>query len=116
MVYFDTKDYGATEEQKIGNLYLRWDGMPTSYLDYQYDQNYGFLLSSRTNTEGVFYFRMPTGQNNLSENTVFTLTYVIEAGSSHAGTHTFLFTYVPRSGFDCLNLRPPGYENSTKCR
>lgn len=23
MVYFDTKDYGATEEQKIGNLYLR---------------------------------------------------------------------------------------------
>lgn len=104
MVYFDTKDYGATEEQKIGNLYLRWDGMPTSYLDYQYDQNYGFLLSSRTNTEGVFYFRMPTGQNNLSENTVFTLTYVIEAGSSHAGTHTFLFTYVPRSGFDCLML------------
>lgn len=104
MLYFNTNDYGKTEKQELGNLYLRWDGMPTSYLNYQYDQNLGFLLDISTNTEGVLYFRMPTGQNDLSENTVFTLTYTIKEGSSHAGTYTFLFTYVPRSGFDCLML------------
>ena len=52
-----------------------------------------------TATEGIYYFKMPAEMESLTENTVFTLTYIITEGEL-VGTHTFLFTYVPRSGRD----------------
>lgn len=42
VIYFDTTDYGDTEYQNLGNLYLKWDNMPTSYLNYTYDPDHGF--------------------------------------------------------------------------
>lgn len=104
VIYFDTTDYGNTEYQNLGKLYLKWDNMPTSYLQYTYDPDYGFLLDTYTNNPEILYFRIPTGQDGLSENTVFTLTYSIDASSSLAGTYTFLFTFVPRSGRNSLML------------
>lgn len=103
LLYFDTKDYGGTDEQTIENLYLRWDGMPAAYRGYTYDPDKGFLISTETQTEGVFYFQMPADQEGLTENTVFTLTYEITAGA-HTGPHTFLFTFVPRSGYNAIKM------------
>ena len=103
LLYFDTKDYGDTPEQTIADLYLRWDGMPTEYRGYKYVSEKGFLINTETQTEGIFYFQMPADQEGLTENTVFTLTYEITAGA-HTGTHTFLFTFVPRSGCNAIKM------------
>lgn len=103
LLYFDTKDYGGTEKQTIADLYLRWDGMPTTYRGYKYDPDKGFLIKTETQTKGIFYFQMPADQEGLTENTVFTLTYEITAGT-HAGTRTFLFTFVPRSGRNAIKM------------
>ena len=104
LLYFDLNDYGLTEEQQLGELYLRWPGMPASYRAYTYVDGKGFLMDTSTNTEGILYFQIPADGQGLTENTVFTLTYTIAEGSSHAGTHTFLFTYVPRSGRNTIRL------------
>lgn len=104
LLYFDLNDYGLTEEQQLGELYLRWPGMPASYREYTYVDGKGFLMDTWTNTEGILYFQIPADGQGLTENTVFTLTYTIAEGSSHAGTHTFLFTYVPRSGRNTIRL------------
>lgn len=103
LLYFDLNDYGLTEEQQLGELYLRWPGMPTSYRTYTYVDGKGFLMDTSTNTEGILYFQIPADGQGLTENTVFTLTYTIAEGI-HAGTHTFLFTYVPRSGRNTIRL------------
>lgn len=103
LLYFDLNDYGLTEEQQLGELYLRWSGMPTSYRTYTYVDGKGFLMDTSTNTEGILYFQIPADGQGLTENTVFTLTYTIAEGI-HAGTHTFLFTYVPRSGRNTIRL------------
>ena len=103
LLYFDTKDYGDTPEQTIENLYLRWDGMPDTYQSYERDPEKGFLIKTKTQTDGIFYFQMPADQEGLTENTVFTLTYEITAGP-HAGTRTFLFTFVPRSGRNAIKM------------
>ena len=103
LLYFDTKDYGYTPEQTIANLYLRWDGMPTEYRGYTYVSDKGFLIGTETQTEGIFYFQMPADREGLTENTVFTLTYEITAGT-HTGTRTFLFTFVPRSGCNAIKM------------
>ena len=103
LLYFDTKDYGDTPEQTIADLYLRWDGMPTEYRGYKYDPDKGFLIKTKTQTKGIFYFQMPADREGLTENTVFTLTYEITAGA-HAGPHTFLFTFVPRSGCNAIKM------------
>ncbi len=103
LLYFDTKDYGDTPEQTIADLYLRWDGMPTEYRGYKYVSEKGFLIKTKTQTEGIFYFQMPADQEGLTENTVFTLTYEITDGT-HTGPHTFLFTFVPRSGRNAIKM------------
>ena len=103
LLYFDTKDYGGTEKQTIADLYLRWDGMPDTYQSYERDPEKGFLIDTKTQTDGIFYFQMPADQEGLTENTVFTLTYEITAGA-HTGTHTFLFTFVPRSGCNSIKM------------
>lgn len=103
LLYFDTKDYGGTEKQTIADLYLRWDGMPDTYQSYERDPEKGFLIDTKTQTDGIFYFQMPADQEGLTENTVFTLTYEITAGT-HTGTHTFLFTFVPRSGCNSIKM------------
>lgn len=103
LLYFDTKDYGGTEKQTIADLYLRWDGMPTAYRGYEYNPDKGFLINTETQTEGIFYFQMPADREGLTENTVFTLTYEITAGA-HTGPHTFLFTFVPRSGRNAIKM------------
>lgn len=103
LLYFDTKDYGYTPEQTIENLYLRWDGMPTTYRDYDYVSDKGFRIDTKTQTTGIFYFQMPADQEGLTENTVFTLTYEITEGT-HTGTRTFLFTFVPRSGRNAIKM------------
>lgn len=103
LLYFDTKDYGETPEQTIADLYLRWDGMPDTYQSYERDPEKGFLIDTKTQTDGIFYFQMPADQEGLTENTVFTLTYVITAGE-HTDTHTFLFTFVPRSGCNAIKM------------
>lgn len=103
LLYFDTKDYGDTPEQTIADLYLRWDGMPTEYRDYKYVPDKGFLIKTKTQTDGIFYFQMPADREGLTENTVFTLTYVITEGE-HKGTRTFLFTFVPRSGCNAITM------------
>ena len=103
LLYFDTKDYGGTEEQTIADLYLRWDGMPDTYQSYERDPEKGFLIKTKTQTDGIFYFQMPADREGLTENTVFTLTYEITAGA-HIGTRTFLFTFVPRSGCNAIKM------------
>ena len=103
LLYFDTKDYGGTEEQTIADLYLRWDGMPDTYQSYERDPEKGFLIKTKTQTDGIFYFQMPADREGLTENTVFTLTYEITDGA-HTGTHTFLFTFVPRSGRNAIKM------------
>lgn len=103
LLYFDTKDYGGTPEQTIADLYLRWDGMPDTYQSYERDPEKGFLIKTKTQTDGIFYFQMPADREGLTENTVFTLTYEITDGA-HAGTHTFLFTFVPRSGCNAIKM------------
>lgn len=103
LLYFDTKDYGGTEEQTIADLYLRWDGMPDTYQSYERDPEKGFLIKTKTQTDGIFYFQMPADREGLTENTVFTLTYEITAGA-HTGPHTFLFTFVPRSGRNAIKM------------
>ena len=103
LLYFDTKDYGGTEKQTIDSIYLRWDGMPDTYQSYERDPEKGFLIKTKTQTDGIFYFQMPADREGLTENTVFTLTYEITAGA-HAGPHTFLFTFVPRSGCNAIKM------------
>lgn len=115
MLYIDTRDFSEQEEgnkpfQNITDIFLSWDGMPTNLANYVpgqgvqlYDadvQNHPYA----TQTEGIYFFQMPADAEQLSENTVFTLTYTIASGSTHAGTHTFLFTFVPRSGRDAIQM------------
>lgn len=77
--------------------------MPTEYRGYKYVSEKGFLINTETQTEGIFYFQMPADREGLTENTVFTLTYEITAGA-HTGPHTFLFTFVPRSGRNAIKM------------
>ena len=115
MLYIDTRDFSEQEPgnqpfQNITDIFLSWDGMPTNLANYVpgqgvqlYDadaQNHPYA----TQTEGIYFFQMPADAEQLSENTVFTLTYTIASGSTHAGTHTFLFTFVPRSGRDAIQM------------
>ena len=109
LLYIDTRDFssqeGNTPYQDVTDIYLSWDGMPTNLANYdaQYGVRLGVTQAEQENpyalsTKGIYYFKMPSSSDPLTENTVFTLTYVIAEGGEHAGTHTFLFTYVPRSG------------------
>ena len=115
MLYIDTRDFSEQEPdnkpfQNITDIFLSWDGMPTNLANYVpgqgvqlYDadaQNHPYA----TQTDGIYFFQMPADAEQLSENTVFTLTYTIASGSTHAGTHTFLFTFVPRSGRDAIQM------------
>lgn len=114
MLYIDTRDFSEQEGnqpfQNITDIFLSWDGMPTNLANYvpgqgvqlydAYAQNHPYA----TQTEGIYFFQMPADAEQLSENTVFTLTYTIAPGSTHAGTHTFLFTFVPRSGRDAIQM------------
>lgn len=107
LLYIDTRDFpdGTVGKQYITDLYLSWDGMPTNLENY--DPSYGVRLGGSaqagdnnpyaTGTEEVYYFKMPSSSEPLTENTVFTLTYTLD-GPNLYGTRTFLFTYVPRSG------------------
>lgn len=114
MLYIDTRDFSEQEGnqpfQNITDIFLSWDGMPTNLANYVpgqgvqlYDadaQNHPYA----TRTKGIYFFQMPADAEQLSENTVFTLTYTIASGSTHAGTRTFLFTFVPRSGRDAIQM------------
>ena len=103
LLYFDTKDYGGTEEQTIADLYLRWDGMPDTYQSYERDPKRAFSSKPRRRPTAFSIFQMPADREGLTENTVFTLTYEITAGA-HIGTRTFLFTFVPRSGCNAIKM------------
>lgn len=106
LLYIDTRDFpdGTVGKQDITDLYLSWDGMPTNLENY--DPSYGVRLGGSaqtgdnpyaTGTEEVYYFKMPSSSEPLTENTVFTLTYMLN-GPDLYETRNFLFTYVPRSG------------------
>lgn len=108
LLYIDTRDFsdeeGGMPYQDVTDIYLSWEGMPTNLEGYdpQYGVRLGVTQAGQNNpyalsTKGIYYFKMPSSGEPLTENTVFTLTYVIAAGDL-TGTHTFLFTYVPRSG------------------
>lgn len=108
LLYIDTRDFSETEGntpyQDVTDIYLSWEGMPTDLKEYnpQYGVRLGVTQAGQENpyalsTKGIYYFKMPSSGESLTENTVFTLTYVIAKGE-HTGIHTFLFTYVPRSG------------------
>lgn len=112
LLYIDTRDFSTTEGgkpyQHVSDIYLSWDGMPENLE--QYEPGLGVRLgisgpggdnTHATATEGIYYFKMPAEMESLTENTVFTLTYIITEGEL-VGTHTFLFTYVPRSGRDTI--------------
>ena len=113
MLYIDTRDFSETEGntpyQNLSGIYLSWDGMPTNLPGYDAAQG-GIRLDGEgstynTQTAGIYYFQIPADAEDLTENTVFTLTYQItdETSSLH-GWHTFLFTYVPRSGKDTIRM------------
>ena len=110
LLYVDTRDFGKTSYQNITDIYLSWEGMPTDQENYH--ESYGVRLGVTvqgeenpyaTGTDGIYFYKMPVSSPALTENTVFTLTYVIDEGT-HTGTHTFLFTYVPRSGYNTIMM------------
>lgn len=106
-LYFNTKDLnnnGTAVDR--GEIYLKWNGMPTSYEDYTYVEGKGFKIAKESvNGPDILYFLFPE-DSGATENTVFTLTYDVKnsSGTTTNDDVTFLFMYTLRDGTNQIDM------------
>lgn len=106
VMYVDVTDYtGNGLVADIDDLWIRWAGMKEGMIEgAQYDAVKGYKISDRLTQENFVYFQFPYN-SGATEQSILTLTFTTkENGVSIPQEYTYKFTFVPRSGRNCLNL------------
>lgn len=106
VMYVDVTDYtGNGLVADIDDLWIRWAGMKEGMIEgAQYDAVKGYKISDRLTQENFVYFQFPYN-SGATEQSILTLTFTTKKdGVSIPKEYTYKFTFVPRSGRNCLNL------------
>lgn len=103
VLYVDVTDYtGNGIQAKIDDLWMHWEGMNGNMIpDGVYDEQKGYKITDKLAQESFIYFQFPYN-SRATENTILTLTFTLNDNPSQP--YTYKFTFVPRSGRNCLKI------------
>lgn len=103
VLYVDVTDYtGNGIKADINDLWLHWEGMNENMIPGGvYDDQKGYQITDMLAQEDFIYFQFPYN-SGATENTIITLTFTLNDNLNQL--YTYKFTFVPRSGRNCLKI------------